>query len=95
MRTAALTFILTALAAHAAFPLPSKLYGVNLGGWLLSESWMNPNEWVAMGGERCSSCNGCIQTERQLATKLGQRKANDVFAKHWSTYVRASGCTPA
>jgi hypothetical protein len=75
--------LLGAQTSLAAFKVPSKLYGVNLGGWLVSEAWMNPVEWLAMGGETCSTCDGCVQTERQLVAKLGQTKANAVFAKVW------------
>jgi hypothetical protein len=28
-----------------------KIYGVNLGGWLLFEPWMATAEWTAMGGD--------------------------------------------
>ncbi|KAH7339165.1 glycoside hydrolase superfamily [Rhizoctonia solani] len=68
--------LLSAVAIHAAKngSPADKAYGVNLGGWLLSEPWMNPKEWLSMGGK-----HGLVQ-------KLGQTKANEVFAKHWSTW---------
>ncbi|KAG8738817.1 hypothetical protein FRC11_001122, partial [Ceratobasidium sp. 423] len=76
-------------AIHAAkngLPV-DKVYGVNLGGWLLSEPWMNPMEWLEMGGEKCDSdCSSCAASEFSLVKKLGQTKADEVFAKHWSTW---------
>ncbi|KAF8601197.1 glycoside hydrolase [Ceratobasidium sp. AG-I] len=63
-----------------------KVYGVNLGSWLLSESWMFPKEWKAMGGEACDDCSKCAASEFDLVKKLGQNKADQVFAKHWSTW---------
>ncbi|KAF8601196.1 glycoside hydrolase [Ceratobasidium sp. AG-I] len=72
-------------AAKAGLPV-DKVYGVNLGSWLLSESWMFPEEWKAMGGEVCDDCSKCASTEYDLVKKLGQIEANKVFAKHWSTW---------
>ncbi|KAG9121348.1 hypothetical protein FRC07_002724 [Ceratobasidium sp. 392] len=40
-----------------------KVYGVNLGSWLLSEPWMFPKEWRAMGGEVCDDCSTCVASE--------------------------------
>ncbi|KAG8685732.1 hypothetical protein FRC11_010161, partial [Ceratobasidium sp. 423] len=96
--------LLSAAAIHAAkngLPV-DKVYGVNLGGWLLSEPWMNPDEWEEMGGERCDPCSDCaaselyahifssrpqlMQINSSLVKKLGQTKADEVFAKHWSTW---------
>ena len=68
------------LAAHTAHAvLPSKIYGVNLGSWLVLEPWMLPAggygpvralcllmtcaEWLAMGGEQCGDCSQCIASE--------------------------------
>jgi hypothetical protein len=49
-----------------ALPLP-KIYGVNIGGWLVLEPWMLR---ASMGGETCGDCS-CISSEWQLGTKLG------------------------
>lgn len=64
------------------------IYGVNLGGWLISEPWMNPLEWAQMGGESPSgqSCSDYVGTEAQLVAKLGQKRANVAFHKHWKTW---------
>ncbi|CAE6445319.1 unnamed protein product [Rhizoctonia solani] len=78
--------LLGAVAIHAAkngLPV-DKVYG--LGGWLLSEPWMNPKEWLSMGGEQCDDCSTCAASEFSLVQKLGQTKADEVFAKHWSTW---------
>ncbi|TFY67559.1 hypothetical protein EVG20_g3897 [Dentipellis fragilis] len=62
-----------------------KIYGVNLGSWLVLESWMLPAEWVAMGGETCSDCSTCIATEFAFA-KAYPDTVDQTFAKHWSTW---------
>ncbi|KAG9097099.1 hypothetical protein FS749_007078 [Ceratobasidium sp. UAMH 11750] len=72
-------------AGKSGLPV-DKVYGVNLGSWLLSESWMFPNEWQEMGGEVCNDCSTCAATEFALTQKLGQEQADKVFAKHWSTW---------
>ncbi|KDN35654.1 hypothetical protein RSAG8_11397, partial [Rhizoctonia solani AG-8 WAC10335] len=50
--------------------------------------WMLPNEWVnKMGGERCDGdCSSCAASEFDLVRKLGQEKADEVFAEHWATW---------
>ncbi|CAE6439263.1 unnamed protein product [Rhizoctonia solani] len=74
-------------AAKNGLPV-DKVYGVNLGSWLLVEPWMLPKEWVEkMGGETCDSdCSACAASEFDLVKKLGQDKADQVFAEHWSTW---------
>ncbi|MBW0484287.1 hypothetical protein O181_024002 [Austropuccinia psidii MF-1] len=81
-------FGLIFLASQTVAKLPHNYrFGVNLGGWLLSEAWMNPMEWEAMGGERCpKDLTTCASSEWALARKLGQRNANKVFLKHWKTW---------
>jgi len=77
--------ILVFLQPSAASSPPSKIYGVNLGSWLLFESWMAPNEWQKMGGQICDQCQTCRSTEFALAAAF----PNDVdtrFAGHWSTW---------
>ncbi|KDQ06470.1 glycoside hydrolase family 5 protein [Botryobasidium botryosum FD-172 SS1] len=53
------------------------------------EPWMSPNEWLSMGGEFCPSgdCSTCRQSEWSLAKYLGQEKTNEVFKKHWETWL--------
>ncbi|KAF8307358.1 glycoside hydrolase [Clavulina sp. PMI_390] len=63
-----------------------KVYGVNLGNWLVFESWMTPARWIAMGGEINSSCSQYRMTEWKLATYLGQEQTNAVFKQHWETW---------
>ncbi|CAE6477492.1 unnamed protein product, partial [Rhizoctonia solani] len=74
-------------AAKNGLPV-DKVYGVNLGNWLLVEPWMIPNEWVSkMGGERCDAdCSSCAASEFALVQKIGQEKADQVFAEHWQTW---------
>ncbi|CUA70583.1 Glucan endo-1,6-beta-glucosidase B [Rhizoctonia solani] len=86
---AAGTGLLGAAAVSAAkngLPV-DKIYGVNLGSWLLSEPWMFPKEWVnKMGGETCDDCSKCAASEFALVQKLGQEQADKVFAEHWATW---------
>ncbi|CAE6440312.1 unnamed protein product, partial [Rhizoctonia solani] len=74
-------------AAKNGMPV-DKIYGVNLGSWLLVEPWMLPNEWVdKMGGERCDAdCSACAASEFGLVKKLGQEKADQVFEEHWANW---------
>ncbi|KAF9779204.1 glycoside hydrolase family 5 protein [Thelephora terrestris] len=75
-----------ALFAHAiAFPQPEKIYGVNLGSWLLLEPWMLPDEWVSMGGQICANCQDCIASEFAL-TQANPNTADQIFDKHWRTW---------
>ncbi|KAH7103510.1 glycoside hydrolase family 5 protein [Auriculariales sp. MPI-PUGE-AT-0066] len=76
----------SALAAQTDQPLPEpKMYGVNLGNFLVAEPWMMPNEWLEMGGENCSGCV-CIASEGQLALQIGQNATDAILQKHWSTW---------
>ncbi|KAG6909385.1 hypothetical protein DXG01_000828, partial [Tephrocybe rancida] len=61
---------------------PPKIYGVNLGSWLLVEPWMLPAEWVAMGGEQCDDCSKCIASEFEFA-KAYPDTVDQSFNKHW------------
>ncbi|CAE6412240.1 unnamed protein product [Rhizoctonia solani] len=73
-------------AAQKGLPV-DKVYGVNLGSWLLSEPWMFPKEWVEkMGGDSCDDCSKCAASEFDLVKKLGQNRADQVFKEHWSTW---------
>ncbi|KAH7339142.1 glycoside hydrolase superfamily [Rhizoctonia solani] len=66
-------------AAQKGLPV-DKVYGVNLGSWLLSEPWMFPKEWVEkMGGDSCDDCSKCAASEFDLVKKLGQDRADQVF----------------
>ncbi|KAH7339141.1 glycoside hydrolase superfamily [Rhizoctonia solani] len=74
-------------AAKNGLPI-DKVYGVNLGSWLLVEPWMLPKEWVEkMGGELCDAdCSSCAASEFDLVKKIGQEKADQVFEEHWKTW---------
>lgn len=67
--------------------LPSKIYGVNLGSWLLLEPWMLPDEWVRMGGDYCTTSCGptCIGSEFGFAQKYPQT-VDQIFNQHWETW---------
>lgn len=70
-----------ASAQHLAQGGPKKVYGVNLGGLFVSEPWLNPQEWLNMGGEDCEDCSACRRDEFALTKYLGQKKADQVFAQ--------------
>ncbi|KAI0271116.1 glycoside hydrolase superfamily [Russula aff. rugulosa BPL654] len=66
---------------------PSKIYGVNLGSWLVLEPWMLPEEWVEMGGQRCDNdCSSCIASEFAFAAAYPDDVVDEKFAEHWSTW---------
>jgi len=54
---------------------------------MLIEPWMMEQRWRDMGGEICGSCMECVGTEFDLVKKLGQDKADEVFANHWDTFI--------
>lgn len=58
----------------------SKVRGVNLGSLFIIEPWMASQEWASMG------C-GDAKSEFDCVMKLGQDAANQVFQKHWDTYI--------
>ncbi|KAL4065700.1 glycoside hydrolase family 5 protein [Scleroderma yunnanense] len=78
--------LLSALVPKALAQMPTnKIYGVNLGGWLLLEPWMLPKEWQEMGGQICDDCTQCIESEFALA-KAYPDTVDGVFAQHWDTW---------
>lgn len=54
--------------------------GVNLGGWLVLESWMYPNWWKTTGVKTWLG-------EQQFVAALGKDKAKDLLEKHWDSWV--------
>ncbi|EGG11607.1 family 5 glycoside hydrolase [Melampsora larici-populina 98AG31] len=83
-----LCLALTILTPHVITQFAGTVHnGVGIGGWLLAESWMYPNRWQQMGGERCDQdASSCAATEWSLVRKLGQTQANEVFLNHWKTW---------
>ncbi|KAF5371728.1 hypothetical protein D9758_003402 [Tetrapyrgos nigripes] len=71
--------------ATATAIIPDKIYGVNLGSWLLLESWMLPGEWLQMGGEQCNPCSSCIATEFAFAQAYPDT-VDQKFEEHWNTW---------
>lgn len=65
--------------------LPGTIYGVNLGSWLVLESWMLPQEWLDMGGEQCQDCSTCIASEFAFA-QAKPDIVDQVFNQHWETW---------
>nr|GAT47118.1 glycoside hydrolase [Mycena chlorophos] len=80
-----LPFLAPAVLARNPAGLPEKIYGVNLGSWLVLESWMLPQGWLDMGGQSCSDCSTCIATEGAFAEAYPDT-VDEIFAKHWETW---------
>ncbi|PPQ85403.1 hypothetical protein CVT25_006399 [Psilocybe cyanescens] len=78
-------FTLGVVAAKALPGLKDKIYGVNLGSWLVLEPWMLPAEWVAMGGEQCDDCSTCIATEFAFAEAYPDT-VDASFKGHWESW---------
>ncbi|KDQ61913.1 glycoside hydrolase family 5 protein [Jaapia argillacea MUCL 33604] len=62
-----------------------KIYGVNLGSWLVLEAWMLPQEWLDMGGQSCSDCSTCIASEFAFVQAYPDT-ADATFNQHWTTW---------
>ncbi|KAJ7132295.1 glycoside hydrolase superfamily [Mycena epipterygia] len=76
-----LSFFLPAALAG----LPSKIYGVNLGSWLVLEAWMLPQEWLDMGGQQCGHCSTCLASEFAFAQAY-PTTVDKTFDGHWSSW---------
>ncbi|KAF9234095.1 glycoside hydrolase family 5 protein [Melanogaster broomeanus] len=75
-----------AVLSQALAGLPTrKIYGVNLGSWLVLESWMLPQEWLDMGGQSCADCSTCIATESSFAEAYPDT-VDQTFARHWDAW---------
>eukprot|EP00698_Gefionella_okellyi_P009610 TRINITY_DN2462_c0_g1_i1.p2 TRINITY_DN2462_c0_g1~~TRINITY_DN2462_c0_g1_i1.p2 ORF type:complete len:396 (+),score=69.22 TRINITY_DN2462_c0_g1_i1:30-1217(+) len=77
--TFATVLLCSVLVAASAQPM----YGVNLGGWLVLESWITPslysNNSVAAG-----------LGEWEFCAQLGPAKAQQALTQHWDTWVSQS-----
>ncbi|KAJ7282090.1 glycoside hydrolase family 5 protein [Mycena rebaudengoi] len=86
MRATLLSFSLISFVLPAVFAaLPKKIYGVNLGSWMVLEPWMLPQEWLDMGGERNCDCGTCIGSEFAFA-KAYPDTVDEKFAAHWDSW---------
>ncbi|TEB33243.1 glycoside hydrolase family 5 protein [Coprinellus micaceus] len=85
LHTLLFTALTALVAVNAAPELPSKIYGVNLGSWLLIEPWMLPQEWVDMGGQQCDDCSTCIASEFEFA-KAYPTTVDATMKKHWQSW---------
>ncbi|KLO07159.1 glycoside hydrolase family 5 protein [Schizopora paradoxa] len=62
-----------------------KIYGVNLGSWLVLEAWMLPQEWLDMGGQMCDDCSTCIASEWAFGRAFPDT-VDEIFNKHWESW---------
>ncbi|KAF7790215.1 hypothetical protein EIP86_001167 [Pleurotus ostreatoroseus] len=96
MKVSSVLPILTSLLSVVRAGMPDKIYGVNLGSWLVLEPWMLPAEWESMGGESCDVCSSCIASEFAFA-KAYPKTVDATFKRHWYVlyfllqYVRPIG----
>jgi glucan 1,3-beta-glucosidase len=67
------------LAQAQAAPAPAKIYGVNLGGWLVLEKWITPSLFV---GEQAPD-------EYTLCQVLGKEKALQRLEQHRQRWITA------
>lgn len=82
--------LLVALVPQVLAQLPvEKIYGVNLGSWLVLEPWMLPQGWTDMGGEICAVCAQCIESEFAFAMAYPDT-VDQTFAKHWDSWFTQS-----
>ncbi|THU85502.1 glycoside hydrolase family 5 protein [Dendrothele bispora CBS 962.96] len=75
--------LLSTVSATAT--IPNKIYGVNLGSWLVLEPWMLPGEWLRMGGQNCDNCADCIRSEFAFVQAY-PHTADQKFNEHWNTW---------
>lgn len=59
----------------------TKIRGVNLGGWLVSEPWMMSNEWNTIG------CSSSQCSEFDCVNFLGQSTADQRFNDHYARWI--------
>ncbi|KAL9578986.1 MAG: hypothetical protein Q9203_006893, partial [Teloschistes exilis] len=67
-------------------PSSGKIRGVNLGSQFVIEPWMANDEWNKMG------CGG-QESEFDCVSKLGQARADSVWATHWATWTTKDDIT--
>ncbi|ORY02208.1 putative exo-beta-1,3-glucanase [Basidiobolus meristosporus CBS 931.73] len=70
------------LGASLAAPLPDKIRGVNLGGWLLIEPWITPSLFEQFLGKP----NAAVD-EFTFCQYLGKSEAYRQLQLHWGTWV--------
>ncbi|KIK57090.1 glycoside hydrolase family 5 protein, partial [Collybiopsis luxurians FD-317 M1] len=80
------SLLFSGAVVRATASMPSKIFGVNLGSWLVLESWMLPQGWLDMGGESCDDCSQCIATEWAFGQAKGQAAQNTAFQAHWDSW---------
>jgi len=80
-----LSVLAAALLLVEAAGFPPKIYGLNLGSWLVLEPWMLPEGWIAMGGQICDNCADCISSESAFA-KAYPDKVDEKFNEHWNSW---------
>ncbi|GMM29640.1 glucan 1,3-beta-glucosidase [Martiniozyma asiatica (nom. inval.)] len=60
-----------------------KIYGVNIGGWLVLEPFITPSLFEAFGGDDSTK----PVDEYHLCETYGYEQAETVLQEHWSTWI--------
>ncbi|OXV05484.1 hypothetical protein Egran_06748 [Elaphomyces granulatus] len=71
------------ISNNSSLPSVSKVRCANLGSLYIIEPWMVAKSWESMGCGSTGSEFDCVKL-------LGQQRANEVFANHWSTFITQS-----
>ncbi|KAK0501699.1 glycoside hydrolase family 5 protein [Armillaria luteobubalina] len=67
--------------------LPNKVYGVNLGSWLVLEAWMLPQGWLDMGGNNAVIAQkGLTYLDSSAFARAYPDTVDEIFNKHWSSW---------
>jgi hypothetical protein len=60
----------------------SKIRGVNLGGWLIAEPWLMPNEWnTTLNCGNTTSEFDCMSQAQNTSAQ------NNRFEEHWKNWI--------
>lgn len=59
------------------------VHGVNLGGWLVVESWINPADALWQGVDPVTAGHGEMAVMKALGHSVGDPR----FQNHWNTYI--------
>jgi glucan 1,3-beta-glucosidase len=84
MNTFTLKLVLACCGVFSALSLPMR--GVNLGGWMVLESWIYPLWWVGV-------TNGTVPGgvgEYQFCGIVGKARCTEILTTHWDTWYTFS-----
>lgn len=65
-------------------PKPAKIYGVNLGGWMVLEPWVTPSLFYQFLGQDKDSV---AMDSFSFCRVLGPQEGNKQLQRHWGTWL--------